>query len=83
MTTTINEDGTASIDDGVHPVKHFSLVSLGDNLLGVLVTGDGVPDGQIPTRFKLSDSGGRVARDEPGVDPGTFIVGPDNTITNG
>jgi len=82
ITITMNDNGTATMDDGINPAKTFSFTLGGDNLVSVNVTvGDAVVG--TPVRFKLSNSGGRVAADTPGVSAEYFIVDSDNTITNG
>lgn len=71
--------------DDSNPDKVFRLRTdsyLADGMVAVDVF-DGV--GNLlgtPIRFKLSNSGGRVAADLPGVDPSSFIT-EDGHITNG
>lgn len=71
--------------DGPGSDKVFKLRTDSDLAAGMVVVD--VFDGAgnllgTPIRFKLSNSGGRVAADLPGVDPSSFIT-EDGHITNG
>jgi len=82
-TTTNNNDGTFTLDDGEGHVVTVSLKDINEpGWVGVdLLFADGIH--QDPIRLKMSNSNGRIAADHPTCNAGYCIVDGNGKITNG